>query len=414
MMGWGSPLEKENVDKGLQLFQSKNPDIKVTWLHTPEDYETKLKTALGGGTPPDVFWSSNMADYAARGVLLDITDRLKQDPVIGKADYFLEPQETERTTLNGKRYGIGSCWVMHHLYYNVDMLQKAGVTPPPTDSTQAWTWDQFLENARKLTLDASGKHPGESGFDASNVQQFGVSFTPTLSVQRDQMVYSNNGEAYTKEPQCRLGEPAATEAIQTLADLANKHQVAPQSAQQQQLGMSSAQMMSSGKLAILADGSWALQDISKLGFKFGCGVMPKLKTAVTEAQAHIHVISKDTKNPDAAWKLLAFLSSDDYQRGLLQAGLWLPSHTSLLTKEALATWITPGVHPDGYQQLVTDYLAKHSKNYFYPAGWSEADKIVSSALDTVWIGQSTAAEALKPDVITQANDVLQKAAAKLK
>jgi multiple sugar transport system substrate-binding protein len=228
------------------------------------------------------------------------------------------------------------------------------------------------------------------------------------------MVYSNNGEAYTKEPQCRLGEPAATEAIQTLADLANKHQVAPQSAQQQQLGMSSAQMMSSGKLAILADGSWALQDISKLGFKFGCGVMPKLKTAVTEAQAHIHVISKDTKNPDAAWKLLAFLSSDDYQRGLCQAGLWLPSHTSLLTNEALASWITQGVHPDGYQQLVTDYLAKHSKNYFYPAGWSEADKIISSALDPVWIGQSTAAEALKPDVITQANDVLQKAAAKLK
>jgi multiple sugar transport system substrate-binding protein len=414
MMGWGSPLEKENVDKGLQLFQSRNPDIKVTWLHTPEDYETKLKTALGGGTPPDVFWSGNMADYAVRGVLLDVTDRLKQDPVIGKADYFLEPQETERTTLNGKRYGIGSCWVMHHLYYNIDMLQKAGVTPPPTDAAQAWTWDQLLENARKLTLDASGKHPGESGFDASNVQQWGTSFTPTVSIQRDQMVYSNNGEAYTKEPQCRLGEPAATEAIQTLADLANKHQVAPQSAQQQQLGMSSAQMMSSGKLAILADGSWALQDISKLGFKFGCGVMPKLKTAVTEAQAHIHVISKDTKNPDAAWKLLAFLSSDDYQRGLCQAGLWLPSHTSLLTNEALASWITQGVHPDGYQQLVTDYLAKHSKNYFYPAGWSEADKIISSALDPVWIGQSTAAEALKPDVITQANDVLQKAAAKLK
>src|SRR2546423_7618917 len=48
MLGWGSPLEKENVDKGLQLFQSKNPDIKVDWLHTPQDYPTKLKTMLAG------------------------------------------------------------------------------------------------------------------------------------------------------------------------------------------------------------------------------------------------------------------------------------------------------------------------------------------------------------------------------
>ena len=29
MMGWGSILEKDNVQKGLDLFQSKKPDIKV-------------------------------------------------------------------------------------------------------------------------------------------------------------------------------------------------------------------------------------------------------------------------------------------------------------------------------------------------------------------------------------------------
>src|SRR5262245_60284235 len=37
MMGWGSLLEKENVQKGLDLFQSQNPTIKVNWLHTPND-----------------------------------------------------------------------------------------------------------------------------------------------------------------------------------------------------------------------------------------------------------------------------------------------------------------------------------------------------------------------------------------
>ncbi len=121
MIGWGSPLEKENVDKGLKLFQERNPDISVEWFHTPNaDYPTKLKTKLAGGTPPDVFWANNVLDYVARDQVMDVTDRITQDPVLGKADYFLQPQESERSTLNGKWYGVGSCWVVPHLYYNVN------------------------------------------------------------------------------------------------------------------------------------------------------------------------------------------------------------------------------------------------------------------------------------------------------
>jgi multiple sugar transport system substrate-binding protein len=192
------------------------------------------------------------------------------------------------------------------------------------------------------------------------------------------------------------------------------HKVAPLTAQTEQLGMSSQQMLASGKLAILADGSWALQDIAKLGFKYGCGVLPKLKTATTYGTAHLHVVSRGTKNPDAAWKLLAYLSSDDYQRGLCKAGLWLPSHTSLLTPEGLRTWITPGVHPEGYNQIATDYLTKHTVVQQQPAGFEEANQIIVSALDPVWIGQKPAAQALTPDVIKKANDVLKKMAEQLK
>jgi multiple sugar transport system substrate-binding protein len=413
MLGWGSPLEKENVDKGLQQFQSQNPDVKVDWLHTPQDYPTKLKTMLAGGTPPDVFWANNVLDYVARGVVMDVTDRIKSDSALGKPDYFLEPQETERATLNGKWYGMGSCWVVPHLYYNAEMLEKAGVEPPSSDPAKAWTWEEFVANAKKLTVDASGKHPGDAGFDANNVQQWGVSWA-NWWLLRDVLVFSNGGDAFTNDFKIKLGEPAAVEAIQALADLAVKHQVAPQTAVAEQLGISSQQMLASGKLAILADGSWALQDIAKLGFKYGCGVLPKLKTATTAGTAHLHVIHKDTKSPDAAWKLLAYLSSDDYQRGLCKVGLWLPSHTSLLSEQGLSTWITEGVHPEGYKQIATEYLTKNTRYYYQPAGFEEANQLITTALDPVWIGQKTAAEVLTADLIKQAEDVVQKASEKLK
>ncbi len=158
----------------------------------------------------------------------------------------------------------------------------------------------------KLTLDANGKHPGDADFDAKNIQQWGVSW-PTWSLPREALVYSNGGDAFTEDFTSKLGEPAAVEAIQALADLGQRHQVAPLTAQTEQLGMSSMQMLASNKLAILADGSWALQDIAKLGFKYGAGVLPKMKTATTAGTAHLHVISKETKSADASWKLLAYL-----------------------------------------------------------------------------------------------------------
>ena len=412
MMGWGSILEKENVQKGLDLFQSKNPDIKVNWLHTPDDYDTKLKTMLAGGTPPDVFWGSNMADYVSRGVVMDITERVKSDPVIGKADYFIEPAEQNRAMINGKWYGIGSCWVVHHLYYNADLLSKAGVEPPPTDPAKAWAWDQFLANAQKLTVDSAGKHPNEAGFDKDNVQQWGVSW-PTWSLPRDVMIYSNGGDAFTPDYKLHHSEPAAVDAIQQVADLANVHHVAPLAVTMQNLNLSGIQMLASQKLAILIDGSWLLQDIAKQTFKYGAGVLPKMKDAVTEAQAHMHMIHKDTKHPDEAWKLLAFLSSDDYQLGLIKVGLWLPSHTSLLTEEGIAKWLTPGVHPDGYKQIATDYLGKAARNYFYPAGFAEADQILTSALDPAWVGKVSVKDALTADVIGKAQAVLDKAHANL-
>jgi multiple sugar transport system substrate-binding protein len=415
MMGWGSPLEKDNVEKGLQKFHELNPDIEVEWIHVPgtaADYLTKIKTALAGGTPPDLFWGSNLADYVARGVTMDVTDRLQQDPVLGAPDYFIQPQESDRASINGKWYGIGSCWVIHHLYYNAELLDKAGVEPPSTDPAKAWTWDQYLDNARKLTLDSSGKHPDQDGFDANDVQQWGTSWG-TWFLPRDVLSYSNGGEAFTNDYTCHLGEQPAVEAIQAHADLFNKHHVAPQAATITQLGMSEWQMLASGKLALLADGSWALQDISKLNFSFGCGVLPMLKQSVTEAQAHVHMIDKDTDQPDASWKLLSFLASDDYQLGLCQAGLWLPSHPSLLTADGLAKWITPGVHPEGYQQLVTDYLLKSSKNYFYPAGFDEADTLITAALDPVWIGDQTAEQALTSGVIDDVNKVLQESKTRL-
>jgi multiple sugar transport system substrate-binding protein len=176
--------------------------------------------------------------------------------------------------------------------------------------------------------------------------------------------------------------------------LTNVDQIAPVPAVLSQLGMSDWQALANGNVAILVQGSWSLQDIAKLGFNYGCGVLPVFQEPATVMLAHSHCISSTTEHPEEAWKLLAYLSSDEYQLGLIKVGLWLPSHTSLLAPEGIASWMTEGVHPEGYDLIVTDYLPNYGHNLFYPAGYAEATELMTAALDPVWIGEKTAQEAL--------------------
>jgi len=231
-MGWGGPEEDEGIRAGIEKFQQENPGIKVTWLHTPESYVEKLLANIAAGTPPDTAFINDFIfqAFARDGLLLDITDTLGNDPVLGAVDYFIQPQERERCTRDGRWYGIGSTWVAPHIYYNADIFEEVGIEPPSNDPDEAWEWDHFLEVARWLTVDVNGKHPGESGFDTEEVERWGFHW-PTWWWPPLAAVYSNGGEVVDPQtPSLLLDRPEATEAIQRIADLMLVHKVMPQSA----------------------------------------------------------------------------------------------------------------------------------------------------------------------------------------
>jgi multiple sugar transport system substrate-binding protein len=409
MMGWGSDLEKENVDLGLQVFEEQNPDIAVEWIHIPlaADQQVALKTAIAGGNAPDVYWSTPFREFVVLGAAMDVTDRLMADPVLGAPDYFLQPQETERATVNDKWFGIGSCWVAPHIYYHADLLAEAGIDPPSPNPAEAWTFEEFKEVGRALTIDNNDRHPGDEGFDVNDVRQWGVTW-PTFNIPLAAAIYSNGGYTWGTDYTAGYGSPEALQAIQAIADLTNVDQIAPVPAALEAMNMAEWQALAAGNVAIMINGSWALQDISKMDFNYGCAVLPTFQEPATVMLAHSHLISSSTEHPEEAWKLLAYLSSDEYQLGLIKAGLWLPSHTSLLTPEGIASWMTEGVHPEGYDQIASDYLANYGHNLFYPAGYTEVNDLITNALSPVWIGEQTAEQAiLESGVLDEISTILE-------
>jgi len=412
--GWGGAEEDEGVQASIEVFEEENPNIKVTWIHTPDSYAEKIMAMVAAGTPPDTAFIYNTAiqEYARDGLLLDITGPLKADPVIGAPDYFIEPQETERCTRDGKWYGIGSCWVAPHIYYNADIFEQEGIEPPSNDPEEAWDWDHFLEVSKQLTIDVNGKHPGDDGFDGDNMERWAIHW-PTWSIPLHAAIASNGGKWMDYDTGLvAIDQPAATEALQAVADLMLVHQVMPRGTAFEQLGMSNTQMLETGKLAMAIDGSWALSWITKINATLGTAVCPKLKEPATDMQAHLHCGFSGSKYPDQAWQWLRFLATEFYQLGFLKIGLWLPSQTALMTPEGMAKWYTDrtapgeGVHPLGYDKIVTEYVPKYGHVLYMPPGYTEADSLITPALDAIWIGDQTAEEAMKA-VVPDANAILQ-------
>jgi multiple sugar transport system substrate-binding protein len=391
-MAWGSALEKEAIEKGLELFHSQQPKIRVEYLHQPDAYDDKLQALLAAGTPPDVFKvAGNLyADYVVVGALMDITDRIKRDPALGKPDYFIQPFEQERSTYKGKWYGIGSTAQEQVLYYNVEVLKQAGVAPPPVDPDKAWSWTDFQQFARRLTV-----RP------ADLAERLGAHW-PTGTY--GPAVVANGGKIIDpKTLRYALDSAEAIDAIQKVADLTLKDRVAASAAEQQ--GGTDLQRLATGKYAMWVSGNWQLLDLAPLGFKYGAGVLPKLKRPATTMTSSTTSVGKDTKKPDAAWQLFRFLNSDDYQLPLVQKGLWNPSHTSLLSPSGIKRWLDPKVHPEGYERLVTDYMVRHGYADIPVVGIRKAATVLNEGLSQVWTGRAAAADVLK-DSVARANKVL--------
>ncbi|MCA9911993.1 MAG: extracellular solute-binding protein, partial [Anaerolineae bacterium] len=283
----------------------------------------------------------------------------------------------------------------------------AGVTPPGFQDDEIWDWDTFVENCKALTMDSNGRHPDDDGFDADDIQQFGVDW-PLWWQMIGSAVYSNGGQLFTDDGLIGLDTPEAMEAMQRLSDLIYVHHVAPRSAALADLGMSNTQMVDTGRLAMAIDGSWALSwmNPSLMQVGMGTGAIPKMAEPAAIMQAHFHAILSSTQTLEASWEWIRFLATPFYQEHFAKIGLWIPNQSAMLTEEGLQGWITEGIHPANYSQFATDYLPAHGQAVRLPNGWIEAQNdYIAPAFEALAAGDPAAD--VFPDAVAAANDILR-------
>ncbi|WP_166996922.1 ABC transporter substrate-binding protein [Paramicrobacterium fandaimingii] len=320
---WDETVAKA-YEASFDEFEEQNPNIKVNINVVPwADYWSKLRTDVASGTMDDVYWINNSyyGAYVDSGNLMDV------GAVMGSAAAEAwEPSVVDQFTRNGTLWGVPQLYDAGiAVYYNADILEAAGVTPeqlndlswnPEKPDKEKQSGDQaaadsYLEVARKLTLDSSGKAGDAKGFDGDSVEQYGTNIAYDLQAILLPFIGSNGG-AFQKGDEFAFAGEKSAKAINYLVQAINKYHVAPSAADTNDDGDFSLNAFTQGKMAMFQSGLYNLKNVSE-GADFDWGVAmlpagPEGRVSVTNGIVAAGNAASEKK--DAVKKVLGWLGSE--------------------------------------------------------------------------------------------------------
>lgn len=394
---WGSSEEGNKTQEVADTFNASQDEIEVQVLAIPwENYMTKLNTMATAGQLPDtgMLKEDGVIQWSSEGMLNDVSSMYEGSDS--------KPLDSLAYKYNGTPVAYAAANEVLILYYNKDMFDAAGVDYPPASLDQAWTWDQFLEAAKKLTVDSNGKHPGEDGFKEDSITQYGC-MVENLPWQLETWALSNGGGFYSSDgSEVKIGEDASIEAIQRVADLYLKEHVAPLSVGQTDDGVQ--RSLIAGTVAMTTNGAWnvgtCLNTAKEEGLNYGVAVLPYMKEKITISTGGANVVFSQTKHPKEAMEWIKWYNSEENSWSLIESGIWMPTLDKWYTDETLThKWVdNPNFPPyEEYKSAVVDYAqspAARSTAWFYTNHTTDFNTLLGSVLGDVWTGKTTARDAI--------------------
>jgi multiple sugar transport system substrate-binding protein len=386
-MMWGSPEELEVWNAIVADFQTANPNITVKVdVSDWDSYWNKLKTLYAGGTPPDVFAMDGplYPDWQSRGVLLNLQPYVDKSP--GLLDGLYPNTLTAYQRADGY-YGLPRDFQTIVLYYNKDMFDAAQL-PYPDES---WTLDKLRETAKALTKDNDGD---------GTTDQWG--FSPDLwdmELFWGAAIWGYGGEVIDKDySKTLLGEGKARDAWKYISDMVTVDRSIPDPAVAAEYG---GDPFAAGVSAMTTIGHWVVPEYAQLEFKWDVAPMPAGPVGrATSVNSAGFVVSKDSKNADAAWEFVKFAISQQGQQRLTELGFAIPVLKSIAESPTFLEQKTAGIN----EQVFLDALEyAHPKPTF--KGYEEWAGVVGDSLVPVWNGEKPLDEALD-EIVPAADEVL--------
>ena len=318
LSGWVStPAETALLESLLYKFSLENPDIVVRYEPITGDYWQAMNTLVATGEEPDIYYMDifQFPAFAENEVLVPLDDHMSGSGV--NRDEFV-PSLIDAFTHNGVTYGIPKDFNTLGMFYNVDLFEAANLDLPTDD----WTWDDLRAAAEALSA------------PASNVYGFGV---PPDAGRFPVFVFQNGGEVMSSDfSDTLLDEPEAVEAAEFYTSF-----------REDQIGALPADVgegwqgtvFGKEQFAMVYEGGWLIPYLRDQFPGVNYGVVHPPAGPGGEGNLIFtvaYVISQNSENPEAAWRVIEYLTNEESQTTVLESGFALPSRLSLQESEFLA------------------------------------------------------------------------------
>jgi ABC-type glycerol-3-phosphate transport system substrate-binding protein len=254
-------------------------------------------------------------------------------------------------------------------------MQEAGVTVP---EKQWASWDDLKKAAKATTKDGRfGLMLNLTAGGATNTPQPVTMFLRSWGTD----IYTPDGK------KSNLNDPKAKEAIRFMYDLMHTDKVAVTG---REFPASQADELIIAQRTAMLMGSSSLKSMpTKIGGKFDLKnvVAPNGPAGTVGSQAIVdHVImSSQTKNPDAAWELMKFMTSTEFS---VRLGGGTGGTASGTTGAAIAAFSDPRITANPLHAVFTD-LVKSATAPIYAANLREEEVSVAlhQTMMPLWIGE---------------------------
>ncbi|OQA55610.1 MAG: putative ABC transporter substrate-binding protein YesO [Candidatus Omnitrophica bacterium ADurb.Bin277] len=388
---WGTPEEIDIITQALSEWQSRHPEIRVVFEHTPyTGYTSKILTRIAGGAAPDIIATEvdYFVTFASKGVLEDLTPYAEADPSgFHKEDFF--PQIIDRFTYEGKLMALPrdiapfAC-----VYYNKKLFDEAGI-PYPTDD---WNWNDLLRIARELTKKDSTGRVTQYGFYGWAWQNF---------------IYGNGGALVddVKHPtRTLLDDPKTITGLQFYADLSNLYGAMPTPMAFVNFGMGADRMFANDRIAMFLSGVWETPLFRNYNIGWDVVMFPENPdgTRAFGTGGTGYCILKSSKKKKEAWEVIKALTGPKGQELFAKRGLAQPARIDVAKGEAFAG----DPQPPANKKMLNEAVKHVVFSPFHPQWREIEEKILKPKLELVFNGKKRADEIAK-EVAPEINALLK-------
>lgn len=293
--------EEKVLNEVLNDFRKKYPKVNLVVKGGQDD--AKTTQAIGAGEGPDVAISYStdiVGSFCATGAWIDLTQYVQRD----KIDMGQFPGVVKSyTEFRGKRCAMPFLADAYGLYYNKDIFAEAGVTAPPKTLTE------LADVAKKLT-----KKKADGTLER-------VGFLPLFGFYENSPAHLAplTGATWLKgDGTSNIGsDPKWQELIKWQKELVDWYGYDQLEAFRASLGdeWSAENAFHAGKVAMNIDGEWRLaflHDQAK-DVQFGVAPLPVNdpgRYGAGYVAGSVTGVSRTSDNPEAAWALVRYLTTE--------------------------------------------------------------------------------------------------------